>query len=127
MILDGEVMGFIPTIDAGRARSFYEDILGLRVVSDDAFALVVQSRTTFLRIVKLKEFAPASYTILGWRVGNIEESVRALAARGVSFNRYPPMVQDELGIWTAPGGSKIAWFLDPDGNALSLSQHPDGQ
>ncbi|WP_158942229.1 VOC family protein [Granulicella sp. S190] len=125
MISEGEVMGFIPTVDAGRARTFYEGVLGLQFVSDDAFALVVRSKETFIRIAKLKEFTPARYTILGWRVKEIESEVQALTGRGVTFMRYPPLVQSELGVWTAPGGSKIAWFLDPDGNALSLSEHPE--
>jgi catechol 2,3-dioxygenase-like lactoylglutathione lyase family enzyme len=127
MISEGEVMGFIPTVDAARARSFYEGVLGLRFVSDDSFALVVQSQGTFIRIAKLEEFTPAPYTILGWRVKDIEKEVQALTARGVTFKRYPPMVQSDLGVWSAPGGSKIAWFLDPDGNALSLSQHPESE
>jgi catechol 2,3-dioxygenase-like lactoylglutathione lyase family enzyme len=122
MISEGEVMGFIPTVDAARARSFYEGVLGLRFVSDDSFAL-----GTFIRIAKLEEFTPAPYTILGWRVKDIEKEVQALTARGVTFKRYPPMVQSDLGVWSAPGGSKIAWFLDPDGNALSLSQHPESE
>jgi catechol 2,3-dioxygenase-like lactoylglutathione lyase family enzyme len=127
MISAGEVMGFIPTTDAVRARGFYEDVLGLRVVSDDPFALVVESNGTFVRIVKLNELAPAPYTILGWRVKDIEEEVQNLHARGVTFTHYPGMAQSDLGVWTAPGGRKIAWFRDPDGNVLSLSQHPEGQ
>jgi catechol 2,3-dioxygenase-like lactoylglutathione lyase family enzyme len=125
MISDGEVMGFIPTVDAARARNFYEGVLGLEFVSDDSFALVVRSKATYIRIAKLNEFTPAPYTILGWRVKDIESEVQTLTARGVAFKRYPPLVQSDLGVWTAPGGSKIAWFLDPDGNALSLSQHPE--
>jgi catechol 2,3-dioxygenase-like lactoylglutathione lyase family enzyme len=125
MIYEGELMGFIPTTDAERARGFYEGVLGLRFVSDDAFALVVESRGTFIRIAKLKQLTPAPYTILGWRVKDVEQEVQTLHARGVNFNRYPPMEQSDLGVWTAPGGTRIAWFLDPDGNVLSLSQHPD--
>jgi catechol 2,3-dioxygenase-like lactoylglutathione lyase family enzyme len=127
MISEGEVMGFVPTTDAVRARGFYEDVLGLRVVSDDPFALVVESHGTFIRITKLNELMPAPYTILGWQVRDIEEEVQTLHARGVTFTRYPGLAQTDLGVWTAPGGSKIAWFHDPDGNVLSLSQHPGGQ
>src|ERR1700689_4733581 len=114
MISEGEVMRFIPTADAVRARGFYEDVLGLRVVSDDPFALVVESHGTFIRITKLNELTPAPYTILGWRVRDIEEEVQTLHARGVTFARYPGLAQTDLGVWTAPGGSKIAWFHDPD-------------
>jgi catechol 2,3-dioxygenase-like lactoylglutathione lyase family enzyme len=127
MISEAEVMGFIPTTDAVRARAFYEDVLGLGVVSDDPFALVLESNGTFIRIAKLDELTPAPYTILGWRVNDIESEVQTLHARGVTFTRYPGMAQTDLGVWTAPGGAKIAWFRDPDGNVLSLSQHPEGQ
>ncbi|MGB0124202.1 MAG: VOC family protein [Silvibacterium sp.] len=123
MLSEGDVMGFIPTKDAVPARAFYEGVLGLRVISDDQFALVVESRQTVIRITKINEFTPAPFTILGWRVQNIEEEVRTLAARGVSFQRYSGLTQNDLGIWTSPGGARIAWFRDPDGNVLSLSQH----
>src|ERR1700748_2746443 len=127
MISEGEVMGFVPTVDAARARNFYEGVVRLDCVSDDPFALVVRSKGTYIRVVKLKEFTPAPYTILGWRVKDIESEVRGLAGNGVVFNRYPSLAQSDLGVWTAPGGSKIAWFLDPDGNALSISQHPESE
>jgi catechol 2,3-dioxygenase-like lactoylglutathione lyase family enzyme len=123
MISKGEVMGFIPTTDSARARHFYESILELQFVSDDAFALVFESNGTVIRIAKLETLAPAPYTILGWQVNDIEDEVRTLAGRGVLFERYPPLEQGEVGVWTAPGGTKIVWFQDPDGNLLSLSQH----
>jgi catechol 2,3-dioxygenase-like lactoylglutathione lyase family enzyme len=125
MISQSVVMGFIPTTDAERARGFYENIVGLRFVSDDPFALVVASGETVIRIVKLEEFIPAPYTILGWRVSDIENEVETLHAKGVLFKRYSQMQQNRLGVWTAPGGTKIAWFSDPDGNVLSLSEHPE--
>ena len=123
MLSESEVMGFVPTKDAAPARAFYEGVLGLRFISEDQFALVVESRQTVIRITKVNEFTPAPFTILGWRVQNIEEEVKTLASRGVSFQRYPGLTQNDLGIWTAPGGAQIAWFRDPDGNVLSLSQH----
>jgi catechol 2,3-dioxygenase-like lactoylglutathione lyase family enzyme len=123
VIAEGEVMGFVPTADSARARSFYEKALGLGFVSEDQFALVVKSGETFIRIAKVAEFEPAPYTILGWRVQNIEDEVRTLNARGVAFKRYSYFAQDDLGIWAAPSGDKVAWFNDPDGNVLSLSQH----
>ena len=123
MLSEGDVMGFIPTKDAVPARAFYEGVLGLRVISDDQFALVVESRQTVIRITKINEFTPAPFTILGWRVQNIEEEVRTLAARGVLFQRYSGLTQNDLGIWTSPGGARIAWFRDPDGNASRFSQH----
>jgi catechol 2,3-dioxygenase-like lactoylglutathione lyase family enzyme len=123
MLSQSEVMGFIPTKDAEQARAFYEGTLGLRFVSDDAFALVVESGPTVIRIAKVKEFTPAPFTILGWRVQNIEDEIRDLSARGVSFERFPGLPQDALGIWASPIGAKVAWFKDTDGNVLSVSQH----
>ena len=123
MLSQSEVMGFIPTKDSVKARAFYVDQLELRFISDDDFALVVQSREIFIRITKVNEFTPAPFTILGWRVQNIEEEVRALTSRGVPFQRFPGLDQNDLGIWASPGGTKVAWFKDPDGNVLSVSQH----
>lgn len=123
MLSGNEVTAFIPTKESAQARTFYEGKLGLHFISDDQFALVVESNGTVIRIAKVEEFTPAPFTILGWRVQNIEAEVRDLTARGVSFQRYSGMTQDDLGIWTAPGGAKVAWFRDPDGNVLSVSQH----
>ncbi len=115
------VIGFIPTTDFRRAKAFYEGKLGLRFVSRDAFALVLESGGTTVRIAKAPGFKPAGFTILGWRVSDIAAAVAALAARGIVFERYSWMQQDAAGIWTAPDGARVAWFKDPDGNVLSLS------
>jgi catechol 2,3-dioxygenase-like lactoylglutathione lyase family enzyme len=117
------LVGFIPTIDAQRARRFYVDVLKLQFVADDHFALVVRANESTIRIVRLEKFTPAAYTILGWEVSDIATTVGELVQAGVSFLRYPPLQQDDLGIWTAPSGSRVAWFHDPDGNILSVSQH----
>jgi catechol 2,3-dioxygenase-like lactoylglutathione lyase family enzyme len=117
-------MGFIPTRDGDAARAFYETKVGLRFISDDQFALVFQSGTNLIRISRTGSFTPAPYTILGWQSSNIEQDVREMAARGIKFERYDYIgTQDELGIWTSPSGAKVAWFKDPDGNTLSISQH----
>jgi catechol 2,3-dioxygenase-like lactoylglutathione lyase family enzyme len=125
MLTLGPVMAFIPTRDSDAAREFYETKLGLRFIADDQFALVFQSGINLIRISRTGSFTPAPFTILGWQTLDIERDVRELTARGVRFERYDYMgPQDELGIWTAPGGvAKVAWFKDPDGNTLSLSQH----
>jgi catechol 2,3-dioxygenase-like lactoylglutathione lyase family enzyme len=124
MLANLEPMGFIPTIDADRARKFYVDTLGLEFLSDDPFALVVRANGIDLRIVRMGSFSPAPYTIFGWKVSSLDEAVGSLVATGITFERYPFLEQDVSGIWTAPGGSaKVAWFKDPDGNILSLSQH----
>jgi catechol 2,3-dioxygenase-like lactoylglutathione lyase family enzyme len=120
----GSLIGFIPTRDGDAAREFYETKVGLRFISDDQFAVVFQSGPNTIRISRTGSFTPAPFTILGWECSDIEQAVRDMSARGVTFERYDYIgPQDELGIWTAPGGVKVAWFKDPDGNTLSLSQH----
>ena len=120
---DNEMMAFVATRDPDRARRFYEQTLGLRLVSDELpFALVFDVRGTMLRVTVVKELTPAGYTVLGWRVPDIVAGVQALRKAGVVFQRYPGLEQDESGIWTAPGGAKVAWFKDPDGNTLSITQ-----
>jgi catechol 2,3-dioxygenase-like lactoylglutathione lyase family enzyme len=123
MLAHNSLIAFIPTKDAARARVFYEDTLGLRFVSDDSFAIVMDANGTMLRIVRVGEFTPMPFTILGWEVNDIESSVIAIAGKGAQFSRYGFLEQSANGVWTAPGGAKVAWFLDPDGNTLSLSQH----
>jgi catechol 2,3-dioxygenase-like lactoylglutathione lyase family enzyme len=123
MLASNKIVGLIPITDAARAKAFYADALGLRFVSEDPFALVFDANGNMLRLTKMKEFTPQRFTILGWEVPDIQAAVTQLAAAGVKFERYDFLKQDELGIWTAPGGARVAWFLDPDGNNLSLSQH----
>ncbi|WP_446742505.1 VOC family protein [Silvibacterium acidisoli] len=118
------LIGFVPTADGARARAFYEQVLGLHFVSDDQFAIVFRSEGNMIRIAKMESFTPAPYTVLGWEVSDIEDEVKRLADKGVAFERYAFLTQDASSIWEAPGGAKVAWFKDPDGNVLSLSQHP---
>jgi len=123
MLNKTNIVAFLPTTDYDRARAFFEGILGLGFRSQDDFALVMDANGIMLRISKVPEFAAKPYTILGWQVSDIEKDVAALQRKGVTFERYGFFQQDDLGIWTAPGGDKVAWFKDPDGNLLSLSQH----
>jgi catechol 2,3-dioxygenase-like lactoylglutathione lyase family enzyme len=121
---DQSIIGFIATSDSDRARKFYRDTLGLPLVSEQLpFALVFDAHGTMLRVTIVKKVNPAGYTVLGWQVPDIVAAAEALSRAGVQFERYQRMEQDELGIWSAPGGSKVAWFKDPDGNTLSISQH----
>jgi catechol 2,3-dioxygenase-like lactoylglutathione lyase family enzyme len=118
-----KIVAFVPIKDSQKARDFYEGVLGLRFVKDDGFALVFDANGIIVRAAKMKEFTPAQYTVLGWEVSGIEDVVRPLRGKGVHFEIFGFFKQDELGIWTAPTGDKVAWFKDPDGNILSLSQH----
>jgi len=124
MLGNTPIVAFIPTLDFDKARAFYVDVLGLRFVDNDGFALVLDANGTMIRVAKVQpDFKPAIFTILGWEVTEIETVVAAMTAKGVVFERYGFFEQDALGIWAAPGGAKVAWFKDPDGNTLSVSQH----
>jgi catechol 2,3-dioxygenase-like lactoylglutathione lyase family enzyme len=125
MLGSADLIAFVPTREPEKARKFYEQTLGLEFVSEDAFALVFSAHGTTLRIAnvsQVKDFRPAPFTILGWRVANASDSAGDLAKKGVQFERFPGMDQDEQGIWESPSGARVAWFKDPDGNILSITQ-----
>ena len=122
MLESSDLVAFVAATDLRRARAFYEQTLGLPVLEQNDFACVLDAHGTTLRVTAVPEVARGGYTVLGWRVADIITEVRGLTARGVSFLRYDGMSQDEHGIWTAPGGAKVAWFADPNGNTLSLTQ-----
>ncbi len=118
------IVAFVPTTDAVKARAFYEGVLGLRFIKDDGFATVLDANGILVRVAKVPTpFKPAQFAILGWQVSAIEGVVRELQKNGVRCEIFGFFKQDELGIWTAPTGDKVAWFKDPDGNLLSVSQH----
>ena len=119
-------VAFIPTTKPEAARTFYEKTLGLRFESADDFAIVFRlgAADIMLRVTIVPDLTPHSFTIFGWQVQDIVASVTELTAKGVEFTRYGFLEQDERAVWNAPGGTKVAWFRDPDGNTLSLSQHP---
>ena len=122
MLGSSNIIAFAAATDLGRARAFYEQALGLPVVEQNDFACVIDANGTMLRITAVPEVSRPGYTVLGWRVTDISATVRGLAAKGVVFERYDSMDQDDDGVWTTPGGDKVAWFTDPDGNILSLTQ-----
>jgi len=122
MLDSGKIVGFVITTDYDRAREFYEQKLGLQFVSVDQFALVMKSGGNMIRISKAANLTPLQGTVLGWEVKGLEAIVAWLKKRGVVFEKYP-FVEDPEGIWTAPSGDKVAWFKDPDGNVLSVSEH----
>lgn len=122
MLESSDVIAFAAASDLDRARAFYQRTLGLTVTEQNDFACVLDAHGTMLRVTAVPKVSPAGYTVLGWRVTDITATVRDLAARGVEFRRYDGMDQDDDGIWTTPGGDQVAWFPDPDGNLLSLTQ-----
>jgi catechol 2,3-dioxygenase-like lactoylglutathione lyase family enzyme len=122
MLAERELMAFVATSRADESLAFYRDVLGLRLVADEPFALVFDAHGVMLRIQKAEGHRPLPYTALGWKVPDIAAELAALRARGVTFERFPGLPQDAQGIWSAPSGARIAWFKDPDGNVLSLAQ-----
>lgn len=123
MLDTSKPIAFIPTRDADRARPFFENTLNLRFLSDDGFALNFVTAGILLRVVRVGEFSPHIFTIFGWDVPDVEAAVAELSGRGVQFLQIHGMNQSPSGIWTSPNGAKVAWFKDPDGNTLSVSQH----
>ena len=120
------IVGFVSIVDVARAKAFYRDTLGLRLVMEEPpFALVFDANGIMVRLGMAKELPPAHGTVLGWQVPEIAATVKDLTRAGVRFERFEGMAQDELGIWTSPTGAKVAWFKDPDGNILSVSEHPE--
>ena len=124
MLNTSRLVCFVATADADRARAFYRDVLGLALIEDGGYALVFDANGTQLRVQRVEAVAPHPYTALGWEVDDVTASVRALAARGVAMARFPGLPLDADGIWDTPDGSRVAWFHDPDGNTLSISQPP---
>jgi catechol 2,3-dioxygenase-like lactoylglutathione lyase family enzyme len=118
-----QVVTFLLTQNPDAATTFYRDTLGLSYLHDDGYALVFDMNGVMLRISKVPKFAPAKHTVLGWATSDINLVLAGLVEKGVSFEHYPNMGQDEHGVCTFPGGDKVAWFKDPDGNVLSISQH----
>ena len=123
MLSGQNIVAFVPTTDFERARAFYEGKLELEFKYEDGFALVLDANGIMLRIAKVPDFAPARFTILGWEVNGIQEMTGKLSENGVQFEHFGLPNQDDAGVWTAPSGDKVAWFKDPDGNILSLSEH----
>jgi catechol 2,3-dioxygenase-like lactoylglutathione lyase family enzyme len=122
MLGSEKLVAFVGTRDPGRAKEFYGGTLGLRLDSEDQFALVFDCDGTMLRVTRVPELVTAPYTVLGWRVRDIVSTAKRLQEAHVALERYPGVQQDELGIWNSPSGARVAWFKDPDGNTLSITQ-----
>ncbi len=121
MLEAATLVAFVPTSDTARARRFYQDVLGFRLLDNSPFAVVFDACGTMLRVAAAAGFKPHPFTVLGFSVANLEECMTEMAAKGIVFERYRGMDQDGAGVWTAPSTSRIAWFKDPDGNLLSVS------
>lgn len=115
-------IAFLATDDAEASKGFYQDVLGLELIADEPFALVFRTGVVVLRIQKLDVFKPVPYTVFGWDVDDIYATIATLESRGVEFEDYEQIEQDEQNVWETPGGARVAWFRDPVGNLLSLTQ-----
>jgi catechol 2,3-dioxygenase-like lactoylglutathione lyase family enzyme len=116
------VIAFLAVTDAERARRFYEGTLGLVLIEQSDAALIFETRGAELRVTVVEDFTPEDHTVLGWNVADACHTARRLREAGVELERYGSLEQDELGVWEAPGGARVAWFRDPDGNLLSIAQ-----
>lgn len=125
MLTDSKPVILLPTVKKAEAQDFFQNTLGLTFRYDDGFALVFDTGGIMFRLTPVREFTPHPFSVLSWEVDHISDEVAELAGRGVTFEKYDFewMQQDEQGIWTAPDGTKVAWFKDPDRNLLSISQH----
>jgi catechol 2,3-dioxygenase-like lactoylglutathione lyase family enzyme len=121
--LPGTPVTFIYVADRERALAFYRDTLGLELVSADDFGDFLDLGGGLLRMTVVPGHQAHPHPVLGWNVGEITSAVGALRDRGLKFIFYDGFEQDDLGIWGSPDGhSRIAFFADPDGNVLTLSQ-----
>lgn len=119
------LVAFLATVDLARSHAFYSGVLGLEHVETTPFANVYRvgpDLAITLRVTLVASLAAQGHTVLGWDVADVREAVGALRGRGVMFLRYEGMGQDADGVWAAPGGARIAWFQDPDGNVLSVGE-----
>ena len=123
MLRNSTVVGFVATSMPELSKHFYNKVLGLTLLEESPFAIVFQANNTVIRVQKTEQAHPPPYTTLGWTVKNIAETVHALSAAGVQFEQYDGLEQDNTGLWNTPDGAAIAWFKDPDGNLLSLTQN----
>ena len=122
MLRDAQLIAFVPVTSLETARSFYEGTLGIEVVEESPFALVLNAGGTSLRLARIDAVTPQPFTIVGWRVSDILASIAALDDQGVAVIRFDGLQQDDTGVWTTPGGDRVAWFHDPDGNTLSITE-----
>ena len=122
MLAHCNIIAFAATTDPKKAKRFYEEMLGLSLVEESPFALVFDAHGTMLRVQIVKQLDPPNHTVVGWQVADIRDVITHLVSKGVRFERFDGLQQDDLGIWRSPAGAQIAWFKDPDGNILSLTQ-----
>ena len=122
MLSDKELKAFVATVKPAEAKKFYQNTLGLSLLSEGNYALEFNANGTLLRVAIVPEFTPYPFTVLGWNVEDISSVIKSLNDKEVICEKYGFLQQDSLGIWVSPSGAKVAWFKDPDGNVLSLTE-----
>jgi catechol 2,3-dioxygenase-like lactoylglutathione lyase family enzyme len=122
MLSNKSIIAIVATMDADKAKLFYTEKLGLKIISEDNFAVAFDANGIMLRLTRVQKLEPAQYTALGWEVNDIHGTINELTQRGVKFEKYDFFKQDDSGVWTAPDRTQVAWFKDPDGNILSLTE-----
>lgn len=127
MLTNAQLIAFVGTKKPEEARRFYSEALGLTLVADEQFAIVFDANGTMLRVSKVPSFEPLPFTVLGWEVSDIHRDISILTGQGVVFEQFDMLDHDDLGITTFPDGTQVAWFRDPDGNILSLTQSYSGK
>lgn len=111
------------TRDRAVSTPFYRDVLGLKLTSEDPFAAVFDIGGAPLRLSNVGDWKAHEHTVFGFAVSDLTATAKALSKKGVSFTIYPGFGQDELGVWTSPDKAvRVAWFNDPDGNVLSITE-----
>lgn len=122
MLADKNITAFIASTRLEKAKAFYRDLLGLALISEDKFALEFTGKNCHLRVSLVEQLIPQQFTVLGWSTDDITDTVTKLIKKGISMEKYSYFEQNSLGIWQAPSGAKVAWFKDPDGNLLSITE-----
>lgn len=122
MLSNPTIMAILPTTKPKQSKAFYSETIGLKLVSEDDYALVFTGNGVTLRITTVHQFTPFPFTALGFQIEEIESQVKSLIKKGVEFKRYESLEQDNLGIWNSPSTARVAWFEDPDGNLISLTE-----
>lgn len=124
MLQEPKITALLPTTNPEQSKEFFKNTLGLKLVSEDPYGIEFEGLGSNLRISVVPKFTPHQFAVLGFKIEEINFQVKALTDNGVKFEKYKALNQNELGVWISPGKAKIAWFKDPDGNLLSLTQYP---
>jgi catechol 2,3-dioxygenase-like lactoylglutathione lyase family enzyme len=122
MLASSEAVAFLPSEDLERSERFFQGVLDLPLVNRSPYASVFTVGGGTLRITKVNDLRPQTFTVFGWIVQDVRATVNELRDRGTVMLRYEELEQDDHGVWTTPSGDFVAWFHDPDTNVLSLTQ-----